>query len=549
MNKTVPLKPVAVPSPKWQPVPTTAATPPHPGDRAAFVYSKSQSPEKMKVSPAHISDSLGAYSGSAPRGPLSTVLGEMREDSRPGISPRPFASQFSSRSEVGPWQDSRTLHDKYPSTGRSVERRNSQPSPYSTPTPLQEDTSSARPATSEAAGFSPPNRDSLKALGGTRIQESTITKQHALRAENTAACISDNQAQYSRDGLLSKTVHPATQTQEALSTTSYPFLTRTPNNSESQRPRKQAKTESSIHRVLEREHAPQSPYTDEHFRRLRSERLASNFISSNPRFYTNRMPVDRSRAGEPYPPSKRSVDLPVERLVERPVERPIERPTERLIERASERPIDSHVERPIERPIEQNGDSQGQTNPRNQHLKVPTIDGSGLANNPDPPAKSEEDDPRGQRGSLAHILGDRRGRASPLPQAVQGAQDRMTGPASDPGIKSEFARMFSGIGAGAGGNSGRIGSGASSPYPQSPTRNVDPERRTPLSGRGDLGELAKLSAGSRGARKIQKPKEEESKQGHDESDGRNMLALSNPRGVKRNRHSHHHHHHHPHAHQ
>ena len=515
---------------------TTAATPPHPGDRAGFVYSKSQSPEKIKTSPAHISDSLGAYSGCAPRRSFSTVLGEMRGDNRPGISPRPFASQFSPRSDVGPWQDSRTIHEKYPVTIRPVERRNSQPSPYSAPTPLQEDISSARPATSEAAGFSPPNRDILKPLGGTRIQEPTNKKQHALRAENAPVTNLDNQAQYSKDGLMSKAVHPATQAQEALNTASYPFLTRAPNSAESQRPRKQAKTESSIHRVIEREQAPQSPYTDEHFRRLRSERLASNFISSNPRFYANRMPVDRPRPAETYPASKHPVDLPVERLVERPVERPIERPTERPIEC------------PVERPIEQNGDYQGQINPRNQHLKVPTIDGNGSAITPDQPAKSDEDDSRSQRGSLAHILGDRRGRASPLPQAVQGAQDRMTGPASDPGIKSEFARMFSGIGAGAGGNSGRIGSGASSPYPLSPTRNVDPERRTPLSVRGDLSELAKLSACSRGGRKIQKPKEEETKQGHDESDGRNILALSNARGVKRNRHSHHHHHH-PHAHQ
>lgn len=548
MNKTVPLKALTVPSPKWQSVSTTAATPPHPGHRTGFVYSKSQSPEKLKVSPARISDSLGSYSGGAQRRSLSTVLGELREDNRPGISPRPFVSQFSPISDIGPWQDSMTSHDKYPSTGRPVERRNSQPSPYSAPTPLQEDMTSARPATSETAGFPPPNRDILKALGGTRIQESRSKKQHALRAENAPAPTSDNQAQYSRDG-PPKAVHPATQTQDVPNTTSYPFLTRTPNSAESQRPRKQAKTESSIHRVLEREQATQSPYTDEHFRRLRSERLASNLISSNPRFYTNRMPIDCPRPAETYSSSKRPVDHPVERLVERPVERPIERAIERPIERPIELAIERPIDCPIERPIEQNGDPQGQTNSRNQHLKVPTIDGSGSANNPDPPAKSEEDDPRSQRGSLAHILGDRRGRASPLPQAVQGAQDRMTGPASDPGIKSEFARMFSGIGAGAGGNSGRIGSGASSPYPQSPTRNVDPERRTPLSGRGDLGELAKISASSRGGRKIQKPKEEESKQGHDESDGRNILAISNARGVKRNRHSHHHHHHHPHAHQ
>lgn len=46
---------------------------------------------------------------------------------------------------------------------------------------------------------------------------------------------------------------------------------------------------------------------------------------------------------------------------------------------------------------------------------------------------------------------NRKGRASPLPQAVQGAQIQQAGPASEPHIKNEFSRMFSGIGSGAGG--------------------------------------------------------------------------------------------------
>ncbi|KAG0646145.1 hypothetical protein D0Z07_8237 [Hyphodiscus hymeniophilus] len=43
---------------------------------------------------------------------------------------------------------------------------------------------------------------------------------------------------------------------------------------------------------------------------------------------------------------------------------------------------------------------------------------------------------------------NRKGRVSPLPQAVQGAQGQQSGPAHEPGIKSEFGRMFSGIGSG-----------------------------------------------------------------------------------------------------
>lgn len=46
---------------------------------------------------------------------------------------------------------------------------------------------------------------------------------------------------------------------------------------------------------------------------------------------------------------------------------------------------------------------------------------------------------------------NRKGRISPLPQAVQGAQPQISGPAGEPGIKSEFGRMFSGIGSGVSG--------------------------------------------------------------------------------------------------
>ena len=57
------------------------------------------------------------------------------------------------------------------------------------------------------------------------------------------------------------------------------------------------------------------------------------------------------------------------------------------------------------------------------------------------------------------IFDDKRGRSSPLPQAVQGAQAQAKGPTNEPGIKNEFARMFSGIGSG-------VGSAVSTPVPQ-----------------------------------------------------------------------------------
>jgi len=67
-----------------------------------------------------------------------------------------------------------------------------------------------------------------------------------------------------------------------------------------------------------------------------------------------------------------------------------------------------------------------------------------------------------------HFLGvqemNRKGRVSPLPQAVQGAQPQLAGPAGEPGIKSEFGRMFSGIGTGVGTISSPVPQGAQLVY-------------------------------------------------------------------------------------
>lgn len=106
------------------------------------------------------------------------------------------------------------------------------------------------------------------------------------------------------------------------------------------------------------------------------------------------------------------------------------------------------------------------------------------------------------RHSLSLLLeSGKRGRASPLPQAVQGAQGRSSGPASDPGIKNEFGRMFSGIGGGVGG-SGPLGSGTSTPFPASPKVNHEPDRRTPLAARGELLDLTRPRDRSQGRRPL-----------------------------------------------
>lgn len=77
---------------------------------------------------------------------------------------------------------------------------------------------------------------------------------------------------------------------------------------------------------------------------------------------------------------------------------------------------------------------------------------------------------------------NRKGRNSPLPQAVQGAQPKHVGPGGDnPGIKSEFGRMFSGLGSGVGSATptpGQYANGTTTPSRLTPSRNAEGDRAT-----------------------------------------------------------------------
>jgi hypothetical protein len=130
----------------------------------------------------------------------------------------------------------------------------------------------------------------------------------------------------------------------------------------------------------------------------------------------------------------------------------------------------------------------------------------------------------------------RTGRASPLPQAVQGAQGQPLSGGKDPGIKSEFGRMFSGLGSGL---------GSSTPSRQSPIPQSAPEVLPPGA---DLNDLRLQRVSSQNGRKSKRVKDEEGLFDNESMDGRGTPSI---RGSKRNKHNHpgHHHHHHAHAHQ
>ncbi|KAK8930077.1 hypothetical protein VCV18_002744 [Metarhizium anisopliae] len=115
---------------------------------------------------------------------------------------------------------------------------------------------------------------------------------------------------------------------------------------------------------------------------------------------------------------------------------------------------------------------QPQGPPRREEPPPPAPAGYGTSHGPsfDSPRK-ESDDHHGPNGLQRNLLAvqdiNRKGRMSPLPQAVQGAQPQQPGPAAEPGIKSEFGRMFSGIGSGVSGigMSSPVASSAATAFP------------------------------------------------------------------------------------
>ncbi|KAJ5907375.1 hypothetical protein N7495_000057 [Penicillium taxi] len=133
------------------------------------------------------------------------------------------------------------------------------------------------------------------------------------------------------------------------------------------------------------------------------------------------------------------------------------------------------------------------------------------------------------------VDGKRGGRASPLPQAVQGAQAPFIGASGEPGIKNELGRVFSGIGSGVGGVTGAsAGSGPSTPLIASPFKHDS------LAGRSMNGEDDKNPRpASDTGRRSRKSRDEDASE-HD------VAGLSARTRRARHAHPHHHHHHHHH---
>ena len=130
-------------------------------------------------------------------------------------------------------------------------------------------------------------------------------------------------------------------------------------------------------------------------------------------------------------------------------------------------------------------------------------------------------------------------RSSPLPQAVQGASSQPVGSGRDPTIKTEFGRMFSGLGSGIG----------STPVPMPPASNGSPTPARSGQGMDVNGALERYSR-SPGVERLKRPYDLE-RLDSEYGDGRMSPSITAARGGKRskNNHSAPHHHHHPLGHQ
>lgn len=132
---------------------------------------------------------------------------------------------------------------------------------------------------------------------------------------------------------------------------------------------------------------------------------------------------------------------------------------------------------------------------------------------------------------------NRKGRVSPLPQAVQGAQPQIQGPSGEAGIKSEFGRMFSGIGSGVSGLGvpSPVASGAQLPFTSGGMGRREDLEHVPQ----EVNNEAKAGRDNPARTKRRKTAKDDDAKADEESNGR-----STPLGrVKRLKtHAHHHHH-------
>ena len=442
----------------------------------------SRSPENYKTSHMGTTRQFRAYSGGSPRRSTSSADATLSEASKFGAAPSFQPSPYSPSPDNGSRQDWKNAHNKSQSTDRMTQRPNSQPISHGTSALDVQD------RTQQPFGISEINE--LRRLQGA--------KRYIGKTENTISEAAVGQARRDyRDSQLipEPRLEPQTERRPGNPTThtspnqnrsqglNYPFLARSSANSEIASSRFGSQVGSVVHSALERNSPTsttlsQSPFSPESLRRLRDERLAVG---------TQQHSITLSPAN----PQSRLTEL-------------VEPPRDNAYARTASVPA--------------------------------TLGAPPTANSNDHRNRSGDDMSLIQKSSVSIFMDSQKrgGRVSPLPQAVQGAQGKLSTPASDPGIKNEFERMFIGIGSGVG-SIGPIRSETSTPFQQSPTRNQEPERRAPFGTQSDVIDSNKPRAGSRVGRRVRKPKEDLLQIDKEHVDGRASVGATSFRGMKRSR--------------
>ena len=372
-------------------------------------------------------------------------------------------------------------HQRHSSGGKTGKRPSSQPSSYSTPTQVVELNRPPRSAVSTSERY----RDLQVAQKYDKLAQEARQKFDYGPADRPSQQFLEDHIRRVREERAALTA----TNQKSPKSSSQPRLVTRPNISTSF-PKNQLRTDiESVDHVYNRDPqdvpvATSSPFSPDYLRRSREEKLAVN---------------------EPQPPNL-----------------------------GHSNPMQTQFLAQLEA-------QHRQQYPHTQPTSTATLNRSVSTNGIDQASKVGDDIIIQQpRHSLSLLIENgKRGRVSPLPQAVQGAQARNSGPASDPGIKNEFGRMFSGIGSGVG-SSGPMGSGTSTPFPASPKINNEPERRTPFASRGEINEIARFKDWSKlGRRGL--GREDDSRAA--ESDARrapSVVGTLGARGIKK-KHAHHHH--------
>lgn len=148
-NSSSPLRVNARPSPA--PQSSSASSPPQIRDSVAFVYQRSQSPERINSVLGQATRSSRAFSSGVPRRPFSITNRD--SPARVGSASGVFTSQYSPVSDAGPQNDWATSQDRRTHTEKPLERPSSQPIGYRTPPSEFDHKLYSRPADSEIGGF------------------------------------------------------------------------------------------------------------------------------------------------------------------------------------------------------------------------------------------------------------------------------------------------------------------------------------------------------------------------------------------------------------